>query len=73
MSEEKNTLETPENRFLDLQCIPDFKIKEVEKEFMDAYLQQAKQILDEMLQDPIVKGRIRKKILKCVELLEKEN
>ena len=73
MSEEKSTLETLENRFLDLQCVPDFKIKEVENEFKEAYLQQAKQILDEMLADPIVKGRIRKKILKCVQLMEKED
>ena len=60
----------PENRFLDLECIPEFKIKEVETEFKEAYLQKAKKILDEILSDPEVKGQIRKRILDASKLLE---
>lgn len=58
------------NRFLDLECVPDFKIKEVEQEFTEAYLQKAKEILNEILTDPQVKGELRKKILKTVTFLE---
>lgn len=61
------------SRFLDLECIDDFQIQETDDALKDAFMQKAKQILDEMLNDPIVKGRIRKKIMKCVELLEKED
>ena len=61
---------TQENRFLDLECVPDFKIKEVEQEFNNAYLQKAKSILDEILSDPKVKGEIRKNILKAVKFME---
>lgn len=60
-------------RFLDLECIPEFKIKEVESEFKEAYSQKARKILDEMLSDPKVKGEIRKKILKCVKFLDLED
>lgn len=70
MSKEKLLPESNEKRFLDLGCIPDFKIEAVEKEIKTAYMQKAKQILDEILADPTVKGEIRKKILKCSELLE---
>lgn len=70
MSKEKLSLESNKKRFLDLDCIPEFKIKSVENEFKGAYMQKAKQILDEILADPTVKGEIRKKILKCSELLE---
>ena len=61
---------TQERRFLDLECIPEFKIKEVRKEFNEAYLQKAKAILNEILTDPEVRGELRKKILKTVHFLE---
>lgn len=66
MEEEK----TQERRFLDLECIPEFKISEVQKEFNEAYLQKAKEILNEILMDPEVRGELRKKILKTVHFLE---
>lgn len=57
-------------RFLDLECVPEFKINEVKQEFTDAYLQKAKNILDEILSDPNVKGELRKRILKAVKFME---
>lgn len=66
MEEEKKQ----ERRFLDLDCIPEFKINEVRKEFNEAYLQKAKAILNEILTDPEVRGELRKKILKTVHFLE---
>ena len=65
-------IKEPENRFLDLSCIPEFKIKEVETEFKDAYVQKAKKILDEILSDPEVKGQIRKRILDAAKVLEEQ-
>ena len=67
------SLQQQKERFLNLECIPEFKIKEVDSEFKEAYSQKAKKILDEMLSDPKVKGEIRKKILKCVKFLDLED
>ena len=70
MSEEKKPLETQKERFLDLDCIPDFQIQETEDAIQATCAQKTKPILEELLNDPDVKGKIRKRILKCVKILE---
>lgn len=70
MSKEKESLETPKNRFLDLGCIDDFQIQETEDAIQATCAQRTKPILEELLNDPEVKGEIRKKILKCVKILD---
>ena len=59
-----------ENRFWDLECVPDFQIQETQSEFDTANMQKAKVILDELLEDPKVKGEIRKRILDATKFLE---
>lgn len=58
------------SRFLDLECIDDFQIQETEDAIQATCAQRTKPILEELLNDPEVKGEIRKKILKCVKILE---
>ena len=70
MEKDENELETPKNRFLDLECLPEFKIRDAQNEFDSANMQKAKGILDELLGDPKVKGEIRKRILDATKLLE---
>ena len=59
-----------ENRFLDLECVPDFQIQETQSEFDTANMQKAHKILNELLTDPNVKGEIRKRILDATKFLE---
>lgn len=58
------------SRYLDLECIDDFQIQETEDAIQATCAQKTKPILEELLNDPEVKGEIRKKILKCVKILE---
>lgn len=58
------------SRYLDLECIDDFQIQETEDAIQATCAQKTKPILEELLNDPNVKGEIRKKILKCVKILE---
>lgn len=58
------------SRFLDLECIDDFQIQETEDAIQATCAQRTKPILEDLLNDPEVKGEIRKKILKCVKILE---
>ena len=58
------------SRFLDLECIDDFQIQETEDAIQATCAQRTKPILEELLNDPAVKGEIRKKILKCVKILD---
>lgn len=58
------------SRFLDLECIDDFQIQATEDAIQATCAQRTKPILEELLNDPEVKGKIRKKILKCVKILD---
>lgn len=66
----KNENDAQESRYLDLECIPDFQIQETEDAIQATCAQRTKPILEELLNDPEVKGEIRKKILKCVKILD---
>lgn len=66
----KEVEQRTEERFLDLGCVDDFQIDETANVIQATCAQNVKPILDELLNDPTVKGEIRKKILKCVKILE---
>lgn len=70
---EENLNEMTTSRFLDLECVSDFQIEETNGALAIAKQQKAKKILDELLNDPTVKGKIRKKMLKAAKLLDSED
>lgn len=72
MPKDKIPPQEPENRFLDLSCVPDFQIAETDHAVTAAKIEKAKEILDEILQDKVVKGQLRKKMLAAFNLLDNE-